>query len=104
MQSLDQLCGSSKSKWINKKFRFYGEPVVKACVEGGTHYVDINGETEFVERMYLKYNQLATEAKVSIVSTCGFDCIPSEMGLAFMKEQFKKQGFTASVIILMGFI
>ncbi len=83
----------------NSQFRFYGEPVVKACVEGGSHYVDINGETEFVERMYLKYNQLATEAKVSIVSTCGFDCIPSEMGLAFMKEQFRKQGFTASVTI-----
>ncbi|KAJ3055220.1 hypothetical protein HK102_011395, partial [Quaeritorhiza haematococci] len=79
-------------------FRYYGEPVVKACVETKTNYVDINGETEFVERMYLKYHTQAQQNNVTIVSCCGFDCIPSEMGNLFTKREFKKMGWTAATV------
>ena len=42
-------------------YRFYGEQVVKACVEAGTHYLDITGEPEFIERMQLKYHDDAAK-------------------------------------------
>jgi hypothetical protein len=37
--------------------RFYGEAVVEACVEAGTHHLDISGEPAFLEKVQLKYHQ-----------------------------------------------
>jgi len=42
-------------------YRHYGEPVVKACINAGTHHVDVSGEPYFMERMQLEYNDLARE-------------------------------------------
>src|SRR3954465_8486370 len=39
----------------------YGEPFVRACAEHGTDYTDLTGEPEFVDRMYLKYNDRAAQ-------------------------------------------
>ncbi|KAJ3279313.1 hypothetical protein HK104_001577 [Borealophlyctis nickersoniae] len=70
-------------------FRYYGESVVKAAIAAGTDYVDITGETEFVEKMCFKYHDMAVEKGVRVVHCCGFDCIPAEMGVVFTKEQYK---------------
>jgi len=69
-------------------YRFYGEIVVKACIEAGTHHVDISGEPQYIDGMQLKYNELAQQQKAYVVSTCGFDCIPSEMGTVYAEQQF----------------
>ena len=61
-------------------FRFSGEPVVKACAQHGTHYVDISGEPQFLETMQLKYNDQAAQNGTYIVGSCGFDSIPSDLG------------------------
>ena len=61
-------------------YRFSGEPVVKACAQYGTHYVDISGEPQFLETMQLKYNDQAAQNGTYIVGSCGFDSIPSDMG------------------------
>src|SRR6266540_2597677 len=34
----------------------YGEPLVAACAQAGTDYVDLTGEPEFVDLMYLRYH------------------------------------------------
>ena len=41
--------------------RFFGEPVVEACVEGGAHHVDISGEPQYLEKMQLKYHQVTMD-------------------------------------------
>ncbi|OQV24954.1 Saccharopine dehydrogenase-like oxidoreductase [Hypsibius exemplaris] len=69
-------------------YRFYGEQIVKACIEANTHYVDISGEPHFLESMQVKYDELAKSRGVYIVSACGFDSIPSELGIAFVKKEF----------------
>ncbi|XP_037913303.1 saccharopine dehydrogenase-like oxidoreductase [Hermetia illucens] len=69
-------------------YRFYGEPVVKACINAGTHHVDVSGEPQYMERMQLEYNDLAREKGVYIVSACGFDSIPADMGTIFLEEHF----------------
>lgn len=38
--------------------------------------------------MQLKYDSLAREKSVYIVSACGFDSIPGEMGLKFHRQHF----------------
>nr|XP_002125674.1 saccharopine dehydrogenase-like oxidoreductase [Ciona intestinalis] len=70
-------------------YRFFGEPVVKACVEAKTNYVDISGEPQFLENMQLKYDEAAKEAGVIIVGACGFDSIPSDLGAVFTQQQFQ---------------
>ena len=53
----------------------YGEPLVAACAEAGTDYVDLCGEPEFVDRMWLKYHARATETGARLIHSCGFDSI-----------------------------
>ncbi|XP_034936676.1 saccharopine dehydrogenase-like oxidoreductase [Chelonus insularis] len=69
-------------------YRFFGEPVVKACIETKTHYVDVSGEPQFIETMQLKYNKAAQEAGVYIISACGFDSIPCDLGVIFVQKNF----------------
>ena len=58
----------------------HGEPLVKACAENGTDYVDITGETGFVADMVEKYDAIAQDNDARIVSCCGFDSIPADLG------------------------
>lgn len=70
-------------------YRLYGEPVVKACIEAGTHQVDVTGEPQYMERMAHEYNDKAKEKKTFIVSACGFDSIPADMGVVYLEKHFE---------------
>uniref|UniRef100_A0A8D3DK25 Saccharopine dehydrogenase-like oxidoreductase n=1 Tax=Scophthalmus maximus TaxID=52904 RepID=A0A8D3DK25_SCOMX len=70
-------------------YRFYGEPVVKACVENGAHHIDICGEPQFLEGMQLNYSSQAADKGVYIIGSCGFDSIPADMGVLYTRDQFK---------------
>lgn len=61
----------------------YGEPLVRACAENGTNYVDLTGEPPFVERVRRRYHELAAERRVKLVNACGFDSIPHDLGAYF---------------------
>lgn len=65
----------------------YGEPLVAACAESGTDYVDLTGEPEFVDRMYVSHHARAAETGARIVHACGFDSIPHDLGVLFTVEQ-----------------
>lgn len=68
-------------------YRFFGESVVKACVEAGTHHVDISGEPQYLEKIQLKYHSEAEEKGVYVVGSCGFDSIPADLGAMFLANQ-----------------
>ncbi|XP_075906139.1 saccharopine dehydrogenase-like oxidoreductase [Nelusetta ayraudi] len=70
-------------------YRFFGEPVIKACVENGAHHIDISGEPQFLEGMQLNYSNQAAEKGVYIIGSCGFDSIPADMGVLYTRDQFK---------------
>lgn len=70
-------------------YRFYGEPVVKACIEAGTHHVDVSGEPQYMESIQLKYHKAAQEKGVYVISACGFDSIPTDLGVVFLQEKFE---------------
>ncbi len=65
----------------------YGEPLVAACAAAGTDYVDLTGEPEFVDRMYLAYHEQAQRSGARIVHSCGFDSIPYDLGTLFTVQQ-----------------
>ena len=65
----------------------YGEPLVAACASAGTDYVDLTGEPEFVDRMYVRHHAEAEKSGARIVHACGFDSIPHDLGVLFTVEQ-----------------
>lgn len=65
----------------------HGEPVVAACAAEGTHYLDLTGEPEFADTMWLRYHKLAEASGARIVHSCGFDSIPHDLGALFTAQQ-----------------
>ncbi len=61
----------------------YGEALVAACAQAGTDYVDLTGEPEFVDLMWLRYHETARASGARIVHSCGFDSIPYDLGTLF---------------------
>lgn len=70
-------------------YRFFGEPVIKACLETGTHQVDVTGEPQYMESMQLNYHKAAQEKGIYLVSACGFDSIPADLGIVFLQKNFE---------------
>lgn len=66
----------------------YGLPVVAACVEQGADYVDITGEPSFVRETVERYHDAAAAKGLRIVSCCGFDSIPHDLGVLYTVMQF----------------
>lgn len=64
----------------------FGEPVVRACAEVGTDYVDLTGEPQWIRRMIDAHHETAVETGARIVHCCGFDSIPSDLGTAFAQQ------------------
>lgn len=69
----------------------YGEPLVKACAENGTDYVDLTGESIFIKDMMDKYQDIAEQSGARIVNSCGFDSIPSDLGVYFTQQAAKER-------------
>jgi short subunit dehydrogenase-like uncharacterized protein len=68
-------------------YALYGEPLVAACAAAGTDYVDLTGEPEFVDRIWLGYHRKAQESGARLVHCCGFDSIPHDLGAYFTVKQ-----------------
>lgn len=65
----------------------YGEPLVAACAEAGTDYLDLTGEPEFADTMYVRYHERAVASGARIVHACGLDSIPYDLGVQYTVEQ-----------------
>ena len=66
-------------------YRLYGEPVIKACIEAGTHHVDISGEPCYMETVQLLHSKEAENKEIYIIGSCGWDSIPCDLGINFIK-------------------
>jgi short subunit dehydrogenase-like uncharacterized protein len=67
----------------------YGSLLVEACVEAGTHYCDLTGEAGWVREMIDRHHLQAESKQLKIVHCCGFDSIPSDMGVFFLQKEAK---------------
>lgn len=70
----------------------YGEPLVAACAAAGTDYVDLTGEPEFVDRVYLAHHETAVRTGARLVHACGFDSIPHDLGAFFTVRELAPTG------------
>ena len=69
----------------------YGSKLVSLCVNQGTDYCDLSGEVQWMRKMIDQYHKTAKINGVKIVHTCGFDSIPSDMGVYFIQRELKAQ-------------
>ena len=65
----------------------YGKELVRACAEEGTHYADLTGEVLFVRWSLDEVAARAAETGARIVHACGFDSIPSDLGVLVTAER-----------------
>lgn len=65
----------------------YGSNVVESCARLGTDHVDLNGEPLWMHEVLNQYEDLARESGARIVFSCGFDSIPTDLGVQFLQEQ-----------------
>ena len=68
----------------------HGQGLVAACAAHGTDYVDLTGEPEFVDRMWLAHHAQAEASGARIVHCCGFDSIPHDLGAWFTVQQLPR--------------
>jgi short subunit dehydrogenase-like uncharacterized protein len=68
-------------------YALYGEPLVRICAEGGTDYCDLTGEVPWIDRMIERYENAAKASGARIVHCCGFDSLPSDLGVYFMQNE-----------------
>lgn len=63
-----------------------GEPVVKAAVETGTHYLDTTGEQSFMHMIFKRYGAEAERKRVAAIPAMGFDYVPGDLIASLTSE------------------
>ena len=72
-------------------YALYGELLVKVCAENGNDYCDLTGEAYWIKQMMDRYQEAAKKSGARIVNCCGFDSIPSDLGVHFLQQEGKQQ-------------
>ncbi|MEM1256733.1 MAG: saccharopine dehydrogenase NADP-binding domain-containing protein [Cyanobacteria bacterium P01_H01_bin.21] len=90
--SLQELCAQTQVVISTVgPYALYGEPLVKVCAETGTDYCDLTGEPQWIRRMIQRYSTTAEQSGARIVHCCGFDSIPSDLGVHYLQQQAKER-------------
>jgi short subunit dehydrogenase-like uncharacterized protein len=85
---VEQLCATSRVVISTVgPYALYGEALVKACAESGTDYCDLTGEVQWIRRMITRYESAARQSGARIVHCCGFDSIPSDLGVHHLQQE-----------------
>ena len=72
-------------------YALYGSVMVEACVKHGTHCCDLTGETPWMRKMIDQHQTAAESSGAKIVHTCGFDSIPSDIGVYFLQQCMREK-------------
>jgi short subunit dehydrogenase-like uncharacterized protein len=71
-------------------YQLYGSELVAACVDAGTDYLDLSGESNWMRRMIDAHGAQARASGARVLFSCGFDSIPFELGVWFCQETARK--------------
>jgi short subunit dehydrogenase-like uncharacterized protein len=85
-------------------FLEYGEPVVRVCADAGTDYLDLTGEPEFVDRMYLAHHATAARTGARLVHAAGFDSVPHDLGVLHLVRELERTGPITEPLMVRGVV
>ena len=60
-------------------YAVHGEAFFRACIEHDTDYVDIGGETFFLQRMIERHHEAARRRGVKLVPVAGYEALPFDL-------------------------
>lgn len=83
-------------------YALYGSKLVAAVAEAGVDYVDLTGEPQWMQRMIDRYHDRAVETGARVVHACGFDSVPSDMGVWFLQRESMRDFGEPCVSVRMG--
>ncbi len=72
-------------------YALYGSGLVAAAAEAGTDYCDLSGEPHWMQAMIDAHHETAKASGARVVHACGFDSIPSDLGVWFTQGQAKER-------------
>ncbi|MGY8782284.1 MAG: saccharopine dehydrogenase family protein [Fidelibacterota bacterium] len=64
----------------------YGLLLVESCVKNGTDYCDLTGEVPFIRQSIDLFHKKAKMNQCRIIHSCGFDSIPSDIGVLMLQN------------------
>jgi short subunit dehydrogenase-like uncharacterized protein len=70
----------------------YDRGLAQACAQAGTDYCDLTGEVPFIRGSIDRSHDTAVASGARIVHACGFDSIPSDLGVLLLHERVKADG------------
>lgn len=82
-------------------FMHYGEGVLAACANNGTHYLDSTGEVPWVYDMIAKYDALAKQNNSIIIPECGLDSVPADIMAYVVAREVRKRYNAACERVMM---
>jgi len=85
-------------------FLEHGEPVVRACADAGTDYLDLTGEPEFVDRMYVAHHATAVRTGARLVHAGGFDSVPHDLGVLHLVRELERTGPVTEPLTVRGVV
>ena len=62
------------------------DPMLRACLSAGAHYLDITGEIPVYQNAF-RYSDIAREKGIAIIPGVGFDIVPSDCLLKYVADQ-----------------
>jgi short subunit dehydrogenase-like uncharacterized protein len=68
-------------------YALFGSPLVGAVAAAGTDYCDLTGEPQWMRAMIDEHQGAAEASGARVVHACGFDSIPSDLGVWFTQQQ-----------------
>jgi short subunit dehydrogenase-like uncharacterized protein len=72
-------------------YQLYGSELVGLCAQEGTDYVDLCGESVWMRHMIDAHEETAKNSGARIVFSCGFDSIPTDLGIFYLQQLAKEQ-------------
>ncbi|MCC7446557.1 MAG: saccharopine dehydrogenase NADP-binding domain-containing protein [Anaerolineae bacterium] len=67
-------------------FAFTAEPMIRACIAGKTHYLDITGEIPVLQNTFL-YDAQARQQGIALIPGVGFDVVPTDCMAKYVADQ-----------------
>jgi short subunit dehydrogenase-like uncharacterized protein len=91
-KAMDAIAGATKVVCTTVgPYARYGGELVAACARNGTDYCDLTGEVPWIRAMIDAHHATAQASGARIVHCCGFDSIPSDLGVLLLQEEMKRR-------------
>ncbi len=88
MESLDLMASQGRVVLnLAGPYALHGESVVQACIANGTHHLDLNGETFWVQQLISRHHRAAFSNQVKVIVSCGYESLPFDVGAMWMAQQ-----------------